>query len=816
MDQGPRRFDQPAPGPSAGPSTSQQRKQGRVPVLAPPASPADLDYPARARIIHPGINAAQQFQQAFALRPLILEMCSRCGRTDQHRREDCQEVLDGCEWICCPHPETHNFPVCPYFLRRCANPGCRLRGHQTPLHQDVLYGFDYCLDDYVREWERLADSHFYARARRAYSPWGCYEVPQVLDHLSLNEVYFYSVGEWNVMCATFEICESVLKARDRIVTLVDRTALDLESQRRDRHLHDVLRMEVEANVLGRPMTEQERDYFMFKYELRPINDPQLLSHLIVYLRLKEKNERLSLYAPVRRYFQEERRVPKPFPPWFDPKKPRTKESRDLSGQTFKTCAECRDVVTHELHPLGYCFVCGHERQPPAKDAHKKFVDPTPIERELARRLRGFGLPGTPLTRAEAPAELRANVALPGDILQKTSQPDLPGVEPREEETKRARRSSRQRERDRRRREQGEGSSRDTTRSPPRHRDRAESSSTRRTDSGRSRSPQRRDDRSRSPRRSTSPRRTRTGTVYRPHTPRDREERRGRSPVRTRSAKERLGEPSRESVFERLGEPAKKPSAFERLGPVVKVTKEQQVEAERRSLIDSLSKSLRDRLGERPQLPPSRIGLRIRQSMLAKTSDADLALQKLAKKLEEANWTDPDERMEDSPDEDDTYLPPHLAEQAIATPSTSKSSAFKIPKVPARREEDSSKRAVAPVPAPEPIAGPSTAAPVQGPSSYVPGLPAGDPRVQVVPLQPWDQPKSIAESAYPDARPAGESDDEDFLELGIDPYEWTPSDLERMEEEDIDFDEDEIGRPRVYRSAAKKKKSKGKGSGKKSK
>jgi hypothetical protein len=84
----------------------------------------------------------------------------------------------------------------------------------------------------------------------------------------------------------------------------------------------------------------------------------------------------------------------------------------------------------------------------------------------------------------------------------------------------------------------------------------------------------------------------------------------------------------------------------------------------------------------------------------------------------------------------------------------------------------------------------------------------------VPLQPWDQPKSITETAYPDARPAGESDGDDFLELGIDPYEWTPSDLEQLED-DINFDEDEIGRPCVYRSSAKKK-SKGKGSGKKSK
>jgi hypothetical protein len=785
-------------------------KKQRIPVL-PLGEIAAPDDPLRARIIHPRINAAKQFGQALMKRPMILELCARCGNTDQHTKDDCVVDLEGCDWVCCPDPMGHNFFVCPFFVQRCGVSGCWLRGHNSTAHEDVAFGFDYCMDDYVREWERVADGHFYARARRAYSPWGCNRMLQVMDHLSLNEVYFYSVTEWNVLLNSLSICETVLEARDSVVSLEDRAALKLESNQRDRHLQNALRMEMEERVLGRPMTPQERDYFLYKYELRPIQDPQLLSHLVLYLRLKERNEQLSLYAPVLRYIQDQRREPRPFPPWFDPSKPRTSTATDTTGREFRLCVECKHVVTHELHPHGYCFVCGHERDPPEKHDPKKPVDPEPVERQLALRLRGFGQPGTEMTRAKAPADIRRNIALEGDIIDSARPALLPEMPPTTASAKKSRPSSRQRERRQRYEGRSASTSSERSRSPRRRspeRRRESRSPPRRTSGGSAH--ERRESRplSRDTKRSRSPPKTRSGESYARKSSKE-PRRPSRSPICTRGVAGRLGERRSSSVFERLGKKAESPSSsltkYHRLEPKIEEARyeddpQDTPQEQQSSIINRMARTMADRLRQRRDLPPTPTGVRIRSTMLARLPRGEEEIKKLTAKTKAAGWVpvfgtlEPSERTE--------------------SPIAGEFQPFKIPKVPARREESSSKpasaspstsKAAAASPAPS-----TSREPVPSTSSLPPGV-----KVQVVkPGQRSEPPPVDPSSKYAGLPPAGLSDeeeDDDYLELGVDPYEWTMSDLD-----DLMYDsEDELGRRRDYGSSRrKKKKSKG-GRGKKS-
>jgi RNA polymerase-binding transcription factor DksA len=125
--------------------------------------------------------------------------------------------------------------------------------------------------------------------------------------------------------------------------------------------------EIERRVLGREMDRTERAYFIRKYSLRPIEDPQIMEQLVIYLRLREENQTRSIAYPVFQYEEQQRQPPRPFPPWFNPEAPRTQDRENESGGKTRVCAECTHAIqpqNRELCPYGYCFVCGDPRDPP--------------------------------------------------------------------------------------------------------------------------------------------------------------------------------------------------------------------------------------------------------------------------------------------------------------------------------------------------------------------------------------------------------------------------------------------------------------------
>jgi hypothetical protein len=440
--------------------------------------PVDVSDPASCRLLHRNTDILTQFKTAFRSRPMIMEMCDRCGKTDKHTRAQCDNDFEPCTWPCCPDPRTHAFYVCKTFLRRCRVSTCRLRGHRSEDHQAVVEGYGRTAE-YVRAWERLADNHFVTRIRRLYSPYGCYRVIPELDHLSLQHIYFYSVSAWNSLVDTMERCRDIVEDRDTDITTEDRAQFAREDERHRRHLKSVLRSEIERRVLGREMDRTERAYFVRKYSLRPIDDPQIMEQLVIYLRLREDNQRRSIAYPVFQHEQQQRQPPRPFPPWFNPEAPRTQDRENESGGKTRVCAECTHSIqpqNRELCPYGYCFVCGDPRDPPPDPRRlaKMKIDTREVERELAKRLQGFGRAGTSVLTESVPPGLQ--VARAPDVLLGATAPTMPRVEPPSREL-----SSRE---SRARRPGTPGSSRFASASRSRSPTRARDSSSQRTKTGR--------------------------------------------------------------------------------------------------------------------------------------------------------------------------------------------------------------------------------------------------------------------------------------------------------------------------------------------
>jgi hypothetical protein len=107
----------------------------------------------------------QAFESAHK-RVIIVGACKRCGLFS-HEERDCDLLshIHQCLWHPCSITKEkgidfgeHVFQMCPIFIRTCGVPECKLRGHRTDDHKEIMESLS-SLDEYVDCWEEWADEH---------------------------------------------------------------------------------------------------------------------------------------------------------------------------------------------------------------------------------------------------------------------------------------------------------------------------------------------------------------------------------------------------------------------------------------------------------------------------------------------------------------------------------------------------------------------------------------------------------------------------------------------------------------------------------